>query len=257
LYHSPDWATYAFSHLGASLLYANGFVFGAHPYPNYVLWSLEVEVQFYLLAPLLAKVFLVRNALVRRGLLVTAILLLSCTGWIQNYHVWASLAGNLQYFLIGFLLTDLYVASRFPARARSTRWDIAFGLSIGMVVWLQKSPTLVPLLPWAIFICCLAAFRGSLGVWFLSNAWVSTIGGMCYTIYLYHALLISFLVRLTLKDRTQVLSVDLAIQFAVMAAIIVAFCAVLFAFLERPFMRRDWPQRLAQKLRSGRNMLAG
>ena len=250
LYHDPNWASYAFSHLGASLIYANGLFFGTHPYPNYVLWSLEVEVQFYLLAPLLAKVFLLRNSLVRRVLLITATLLFSCTGLVgELYRVWASLAGNLQYFLVGFLLTDLYVSGqlRIPRR-RSLGWDIALVLSLGGVVWLQKSPTLMFLLPWLIFICCLAAFRGALSAQFLANAWISTTGGMCYTIYLYHSLLISFLVRVTLKARTHFLSLDLAIQFLVMAAIIVAVCAVLFAFLERPFMRRDWPQRLARKL---------
>ena len=248
LYHNPDWARHLFSHLGASLFYANGFIFGTHPYPNYVLWSLEVEVQFYLLAPFLAKVFLLRNDSVRRALFVMAILLLSCTGWVPNYRIWASLAGNLQYFLVGFLLTEFFVAGQLQAASRSALWDIAFVLSIGAIVWLQKSPALVLLLPWAIFLCCIASFRGWVSVWFLRNAWVSTIGGMCYTIYLYHSLLISFLVRLTLKARTHFLPLDLAIQFVLMAAIIVVVCSVLFALLERPFMRRDWPKNLAEKL---------
>jgi peptidoglycan/LPS O-acetylase OafA/YrhL len=251
LYHNPDWAGYAFSHLGASLIYANGFIFGTHPYPNYVLWSLEIEVQFYLLAPFLTKLFLIRNSLARRVLLGTSILLLSCTGAFgQNYRIWASLAGNLQYFLIGFLLTDLYVAGQLQTGRRSARWDIALVLSLGAVVWLQKVPALMFLLPGLIFVCCVAAFRGTLSAQLLANAWLSTIGGMCYTIYLYHSLLISFLVRVTLKARTHLLSLDLAIQFLVMTAIIVAVCAVLFAFLERPFMRRDWPEKLARKLRA-------
>jgi peptidoglycan/LPS O-acetylase OafA/YrhL len=35
----------------------------------------------------------------------------------------------------------------------------------------------------------------------------------------------------------------LLIQFAVMSAIIIAICGVLFALFERPFMQRDWPQK--------------
>jgi peptidoglycan/LPS O-acetylase OafA/YrhL len=249
LYHNPDWAGYAFSHLGASLIYANSFIFGTHPYPNYVLWSLEVEVQFYLLAPLLAKLFLIRNSLGRRSLLIIATLLFSCSGFFgELYRVWASLAGNLQYFLVGFLLTDLYVTGQLQTGHRSPGWDIALVLSLGAVVWLQKAPAMMFLLPCAIFICGVAAFRGALSSWFLRNPWVSTIGGMCYTLYLYHSLLISFLVRVTLRARTHVLPLDLAIQFVLMGAIIVAVCAVLFAFLERPFMRRDWPQRFAQNV---------
>jgi peptidoglycan/LPS O-acetylase OafA/YrhL len=249
LYHNPDWAGYALSHLGASLVYANGFIFGTHPYPNYVLWSLEVEVQFYLLAPFLTKLFLLRNSLPRRILLVTSIVLLSSTGiFALSYRVWASLAGNLQFFLVGFLLTDLYVSDWLPTGRQSASWDLALILSLGAVVWLQKAPVLTFLLPCAIFVCCVAAFRGAFSSWFLRNPWVSTIGGMCYTIYLYHSLLIPFLVRLTLGLRTHVLAMDLAIQFLLLAAIVVALCAVLFAFLERPFMRRDWPQRFARKV---------
>ena len=249
LYHNPDWAGYALSHLGASLVYANGFIFGAHPYPNYVLWSLEVEVQFYLLAPFLTKLFQLRNSLLRRVLLASSILLLSSTGVFgQSYRVWASLAGNLQFFLVGFLVTDLYITGRLQTGRRSPVWDLALVLSLGAVVWLQKAPAVTFLLPCAIFVCCVAAFRGAFSSWFLRNPWVSTIGGMCYTIYLYHSMLVPLLARLTLRLRTHLLPLDLAIQFLLMAAVIVSVCAVLFAFLERPFMRRDWPQRLARKV---------
>jgi peptidoglycan/LPS O-acetylase OafA/YrhL len=249
LYHNPGWAAYAFSHLGASLVYANGFIFGTHPYPNYVLWSLEVEVQFYLLAPFLAMLFLVRNHLARRALLIATIVLCSGTGLFGDiYRIWASLAGNLQYFLVGFLLTDLYVSGLLQSVRSWLRWDFGVVLSLGAVVWLQKAPVLMFLLPWAIFLCGVAAFRGPLSSGCLSNPWISTIGGMCYTIYMYHSLLISTLVRLTLKLRAHVISLDLLIQFVIMAVVITAVCAWLFAFLERPFMRRDWPQKLAQKL---------
>ena len=39
-----------------------------------VAWSLEVEVQFYLLMPLLALIFLVRQSWLRRGILCAAII---------------------------------------------------------------------------------------------------------------------------------------------------------------------------------------
>jgi peptidoglycan/LPS O-acetylase OafA/YrhL len=45
-------------HLLTSLVYCNWLIYpNTHPYLNGVLWSLEVEVQFYILVPLLTTVF--------------------------------------------------------------------------------------------------------------------------------------------------------------------------------------------------------
>ena len=66
---------------------------------------------------------------------------------------------------------------------------------------------------------------------------------MCYTIYMYHWLMISGLIRVTKKLSTHIFWVDLLIQFVVLSVIIIVICAVLFALFERPFMKRDWPQR--------------
>jgi peptidoglycan/LPS O-acetylase OafA/YrhL len=66
---------------------------------------------------------------------------------------------------------------------------------------------------------------------------------------MYHWLMISLLIRLTIRLQTHVLWLDLLIQFAVMSVIIIGVCAVLFAVFERPFMQRDWPQKLWNKIR--------
>lgn len=111
VYHNPEWLRFTLGHILASLVYANGFVYGAHPYPNVVLWSLEVEVQFYLLAPFLARMFLIRDAWRRRTLLIVLVLLGCLSGLFdEHYRVSASLAGNLQYFLVGFLLGYCFCA---------------------------------------------------------------------------------------------------------------------------------------------------
>ncbi len=253
LFHNPEWLKFTLAHISSSLAYSNGLIFGRHPYPNYVLWSLEVEVQFYLLAPFLAKMFWVRKTLHRRTLFVFLILALSLAASLgQPYRIWASLAGNLQYFLVGFLLADLYVREQLESNNRSRWWDLAFLVSCASVVAGEGTSAMMLLLPWAAFVCCLASFRGVVSSQLLANRWITTIGGMCYTIYMYHSLLISALVRLTRKTRTHQLSLDLLIQFALISVAIVPICAVLFAFLERPFMRRDWPSRVCAAIRRKR-----
>ena len=82
----------------------------------------------------------------------------------------------------------------------------------------------------------------------LSYPGITTVGGMCYTVYMYHWLMISLLVRVTGRLQTHILWLDLLVQFVLMSIAIILVSAVLFIFFERPFMRRDWPSRVLNKL---------
>ncbi len=247
-YGSESWLYYEATHLGSSLFYVNGLVFGTHPYPNPVLWSLEVEVQFYILAPFLAKVFTARNVLLRRGILAGAMVIMPLLvgPFSQHYIIWASLMGNLQYFLAGFLLADFYLSGELRPVTYAVFWDLIFLLTGCAVVWINfQNGLLSPLLlPWILLLCCLAAFLGQLTPAMLGNPWIITIGGMCYTIYLYHLIMISAFIQLTIHLQTNILWLDLLIQFFVMTPAILLVSAGLFALFERPFMRRDWPVRV-------------
>jgi peptidoglycan/LPS O-acetylase OafA/YrhL len=252
-YVKSGWFSYCSRHILASLFYLNAFIYGTHPYPNTVLWSLEIEVQFYLLAPLLAQVFRIRGAWARRGLVVGTILLMPLlVGQIGNwlghpYWVAFSLLGNLQYFLVGFLLADWYVTRTAPP-SRNYLWDLFFILGGVAVVVFRHSSWMDYTLPAVIGIWCLAAFCGTMVYHILGHPWITTIGGMCYTIYMYHWLMISALVRVFIHVQTHILWLDLLIYFILMSAVIIAVCAVLFALFERPFMRRDWPARVWEKI---------
>ena len=260
LYHNPAWAGYALKHILSSFFYVNGFIFGAHPYPNIVLWALEVEVQFYILAPLLAGIFMIDDTWKRRMFIVISILagcfILFLVGSLarlsdaNSYRIGFSLIGNYQYFLIGFLLADFYLLNKLESSIRNYKWDFVFPLAMTAVVLFRHYSLLELMLPWIILVCCVAVFRGALTAKFLSHPWIATMGGMCYTIYLYHWLMISMLVRVTGVLQTHILWLDLLIQFVLMSVIIIAVSAVLFALFERPFMRRDWPGRVWMKIRS-------
>jgi peptidoglycan/LPS O-acetylase OafA/YrhL len=250
LYQQPDWLAHTLRHLSVSLFYGSGLIYHAYPQPNIVLWSLEYEVQFYLLAPLLALVFLIRPAPARRlaivGLMLLPVVfspLMATVPWL-----WWTLLGKLQFFMAGFLLCDLYLEGHVKTDQRHHAWDICFLGAISLVICLQPYELGYELLPWSVLLACVAAFRGKLMSWLLSQPLLTTIGGMCYTIYMYHWLMISGLIRITKKFSTQVFWMDALIQFAIMSAIIIAVCAVLFALFERPFMKRDWPQKFWARL---------
>ena len=263
LYQNDAWAGFALKHVLASLVYADAFIYGVHPYPNLVLWSLAIEVQFYLLAPFLARVFKIRGARSRRMLLAGLILLLPLAIWNvagfvgHSYQIYFSLAGNLQFFLVGFLLADLYVLDRPATAVRTFKWDVLLLLAAVAIVCLRNCFWLDFILPGLIFICFQAAFCGTLAFRCLGNPWITTVGGMCYTIYMYHWLMISVLVRVTGRWQTHILWLDLLIQFIVMSAGIIVLCAILFALFERPFMRRNWPSAVWSALRAAKTMAAG
>jgi peptidoglycan/LPS O-acetylase OafA/YrhL len=210
-------------------------------------------VQFYILAPLLAQMFKIGQAWLRRGLMVAGIILLPLAGWkIANwlgnpYLAGFSLLGNIQYFLVGFLLAD-WQATIKATPSRNLLWDLLLILAGVVLVWFRNSEWMGYALPVLIGICCVAAFKGTLTFPALGFPWITTIGGMCYTIYMYHILMISMLVRLTIHLQTHILWLDLLIFYVLMSAVIVSVCAVLFAIFERPFMRRDWPAQFRDKL---------
>jgi peptidoglycan/LPS O-acetylase OafA/YrhL len=250
LYQNPAWFGFVSAHILSSLVYANGIIFGVHPYPNIVLWSLEVEVQFYIVAPFLAKIFSMRSAYARRTIITVVIVLFSIVSSkaSENYRIGFTLAGNLQYFLAGFLLADFYLAGWLKTANSTLRWDFVLLCCAAAVCFIELYPVWLLVLPWIILLFCIGAFRGRCGAQLLGNRWIVTIGGMCYTIYMYHWFMISGLIRATHRIQTHVAWLDLLVQFCIMAPIIIVISSALFFCFERPFMRKDWHLRIRAAL---------
>ena len=173
---------------------------------------------------------------------------MACGQFGTHYFIWASLLGNLQYFLAGFLLVDFYLAGGLSPTRKHLAWDLVFVIALVGVGWINFHGGWNVLLPWALLAGGTGAFLGTAASRILAWPWLTTIGGMCYTIYLYHLLVISAMFRVTLPLQTHRLGWDMLIQFAVMLPVILVVSAVLFVLLERPFMQRDWPARWWRKI---------
>ena len=85
----------------ASITYTHNFFYGKEIYPllNCVAWSLEIEVQFYLLMPLLAKIFLIKDAFKRRLFILLFIIGFAFFDDVQSLR-FISILNYLHYFLV-------------------------------------------------------------------------------------------------------------------------------------------------------------
>ena len=239
-------------HFGASCGYFHNIAyFPDGSWINPAAWSLEIEVQFYILAPLLGCVFMIRSNAWRRIVLVGATWL-SLAGhlpgdWCHMHSLHMTLAGQLNYFLIGFLLSEIYVGVWKGPQAKGARWDV-----LGAAAWLGLPfaiswwPTQQLLAPWMILAAYVGAFRGRWLNRLFVNPWIVVIGGMCYTIYLYHQTILDFIKPLIGQTQKDHLNLWAPLQAAALLGGVLACSAVLFVLVEKPFMRKDWPQRLWQ-----------
>jgi len=240
-------------HLLASFAYLHNLVFGAFNRPvNGVAWSLEIEIQFYLLVPLLALLFAIANPVIRRSVIAALMVGVGLVG-STLYPIPSlrySIVYYLAFFLAGFLLCDLYLTPR--EWKPSLSWDL-LALCGWPLVWLLGNNASHVLLPFMIVGLYLAAFRGRICSAIFSHPIVTSIGGMCYSIYLFHSLVIAAAGHLTRSVHVgQSFWLYYALQIVLTVPIVLLLCGAFFLLIERPCMDRYWPQKLWQYVRGNR-----
>jgi peptidoglycan/LPS O-acetylase OafA/YrhL len=246
LLRMPDVTAPGFwSGLPLRLGYAYDIVRGTYPTLNGVTWSLEIEVQFYLLAPLLARVFKLGAGL-RRLLLCSAI----CAVPLLAPLVPGSrltLLGFAHLFLMGFLLADLHVTAsdaKWPSRRA---WDLLGTAALLVLALVPESRWFSLVFAWILAGAFLAALRGG---WFravLQLPWVAVLGGMCYSLYLLHLPLLSFMANRIVRTGMSVPAACLLVGLIALPLAILAG-AVYYVLLERPCMNPNWPRELGERI---------
>lgn len=242
-----------FPSLLASLVYMHGLIYGTASEVNGVAWSLEVEWQFYVLAPLLfALVARSRSWLRHAGLWLA--MALGGAAYAFDYHDTPRLGISLLHYL-GFFAAGAWVAvldSANQARVRALRYD-----AIGLLAWAAIAGCLLHgggtqgLLPALTAIVLWSGLNGTYSARFLGWWPVYCVGAMCYSIYLYHFFVISFLGKVLVACVGTTITAGqqlLLLPFAVATVMLV--CAIPYLLVERPFMVwRPGKNRLADAFR--------
>ena len=252
-------------HYISGLFYAHGLVYRSVNPVSEVTWAVEVEFQFYLVMPLLATVFLVDHAGVRRRLLAAAIIAATGLAHVMTIGQPASnvagepfplaalsLPGYLNLFLLGMLVADLYVHEGWDRRRPSVTADLAFvaGMAGLFITPLSYGPGRTLLLPLACVLVVGGGIRGRLARWLLERPVIFLIGGMSYSIYLLHF----GIVRLIGDPVTDGITFSSpTMEFLTGAVLLTGACLIaavaFYLLIERPCMRPDWPLRVQRWIR--------
>jgi peptidoglycan/LPS O-acetylase OafA/YrhL len=234
----------------ASLGYVHNVLFGTTSRIVVVAWTLEIEMQFYLLAPLLAMVFLIKRKQLRWSVIGLAIVATSLLA--PRCQLGLNVLLYLQYFLCGLLLADLGVAE--GSIKRSVAVDlVAIGL-IPFLVWsVAAQGPLGIWVPTLLMMTIAAACHGTVLSRCLSHSWARFVGGMCFSIYLLHYPVISLFGPLVKKigSLAMPLLVSYMVQSLILTVAVLAVSAVFFVFVEKPFMKREttvWVVALLRRL---------
>ena len=237
-----------FQHFMASIFYLHNVIYGTFSTINGVTWSLEVEVQFYLIAPILASlIFRPKTQSVRCAVLLSiSFLNFILRHFLERYFgpLPPSILFHLHYFLIGLLVADIYVTN-WRSRLEKTYTSDLLAL-IAVVALIISSLYVMPaksLITGAIlFIFFSNALRGKIVSHFLCYSPVTIIGGACYSIYLLHLPLIELVIA-SLPDirLSPFVFTNTLIYSAVCLLVVIPVCLLFFILVERPCMDRNWP----------------
>ena len=148
---------------------------------------------------MLAAVFAVKDPFQRRALIIGAVIFFGAASqWLIAPSgikpLKMSVLNYLQYFLAGFCWWSFTCQGGFSSAPKLTYgMPPRYFFRIAIIIILMRFPELSSCSLLAVLLFYASLFRGKLSHAFITLKGVVVLGGMCYTTYLYHTYIISYL----------------------------------------------------------------
>jgi peptidoglycan/LPS O-acetylase OafA/YrhL len=241
----------------ASIFYLHGAIFNAPSKINPVAWSLEVEVQFYIIMPFF--IILIASIIKKRFSILYLFILGGLLVLMKYYFMENKINGlssSLLVFFINFFVGVLFaifsLSSFYINVQKKAIYDFIGIASFFMMFYFykpQKEIVNIFLFNIAIFLFFFSAFKGKLFNLFFTQKIIYVIGGMCYTIYLIHYPIFHVLTKITSKfiffDFGYFL--NFLIHAIILIPVMLAISGLFFLIFEKPFMDKDWIRKIRIK----------
>lgn len=234
----------------ASVFYVHMFIYGTWNVINPVTWSLETEVQFYILAPLISSLLFIKNNTASRVLIWSTIIVLDAVvpyvlSDLRDIHLHKSIINYMHSFLVGFAFVDVYLFWLGKIK-KSYLWDIIGAVALVVLYMFHPDTVKYERLYFdiGVFALFISVFRGYVFNYIFTREFIVVVGGMCYTVYLLHypVLFITMKALSALHISSFLLSIIVNFTVAIIALLLVS--AVFFKLIEQPCMDKNWPTKL-------------
>lgn len=265
----PQWQSFS-----ASLLYLHGWVFDLPSRFDPPLWSLEIEVQFYAIVPLVMRFYGQAKGRVARagtglGLAAALMLLAAAVHGLLPYdgRFRFGLLAHMHLFVLGIVAADIVRWWRPLDRPATRGFDLAFVCGCAALLAIGLWQTAVDAKPagflphlltdaattTAAALIVAGAVAGTAGRALTGAPWLCLIGTMCYSVYLVHVPVIEAVSQVLARTLPLHSSIALWVVWPiVLTGAVTIVSAAFYVGVERPFMTRQFPPFAARLLRAKR-----